>query len=159
MNKKNATWFKMAIGILICVMCVSIFLSRQPNENAKTNVYLLLPLTGSGAQVSSDLKKTLEIYLSRNTNSTFNVKLVDSEFNPMKAIAAIKQATVGDDKFIVVSCITSVTAAIVPVVEELGGFTISFAALKSKALAGHSSFQRISYNADDVAKLPADYLI
>ncbi len=160
MNKiKYSTWGKVLVGILVCVMCLVVFFTHQSNRNEKTNVYLLLPLTGSGAQVSSDLKKTLEIYLSRNTNCLFNVKLVDSEFNPMKAIAAIKQATVGDDNFIVVSCITSVTAAIVPVVEELGGFTIPFAALKSQALVGRKSFQRISYNADDVAKLPADYLI
>ena len=94
---------------------------KAQQESGKRNVYAVLPLTGAFAEFGKNIQKDIEVF-KKDKNYSFDVKYIDSEAKPDKAITAIQQATLYDDNPIVLSAFSTVAVALAPFIEQKNGF-------------------------------------
>ena len=139
---------KLLIGLIVAVCVFAIgynaWKSEHQNTNGKRRVYAILPLTGVIAKEGQDIKATMDIWMKLHPETKIDLVYVDSESQPMKAVTAFQQATLGDTNPLVISSVTPVTAALVPVVAKSKGFTVGMLVADGTKLEQNGQFQIIA---------------
>lgn len=151
---KNAAWFL----IVMFIACGYFAYMWHRNDDGVTSIYAVFPMTGAFAEGGKNAQKITNIYFQDHPDSKLRVKYIDSESNPMKAVAALNQALATSDKPLTINVITAVSGACVPIVEERNGFSLNVCSLKTTAFDKLKSYQFLSYRVEDVVSLPAKYM-
>ena len=151
--KKVIGW---GVAALVVIGVVGTNMYRQLQSNSiKRNVYAVLPLSGQFASYGKDVQKTMDMYLSEK-EMPFQIKYIDSEANPTKAVTALQQATLNDPEPIVISAFAFISSALAPIVEQKNGFLF---AISTVTISNDShSYQRMSRGAEDIMQVIAPYL-
>lgn len=160
MNNKSGKVVRIGL-ISAAVIIVVAFLYTiglpQGHGNSKQNVYAIFPLTGPFAAGGKILTSTVDLFLQTYPDCNIEIRYVDSQSDPSKAISAVRQNIVGDSNPISILGITSVSSAVLPLLEELNGFSFPVCALKTASVNDFRKCQFLSYDIKDVAGLPAMY--
>lgn len=120
-NWKKVIGWAVAALVVIGVVGTNMYNQQEQANSSKKNVYAVLPLTGAFAEFGKNIQKDIEVFMKDN-NYSFNIKYIDSEAKPDKAITAIQQATLYDDNPVVLSAFSTVAVALAPFIEEKKGF-------------------------------------
>ena len=145
-----------ATVISVAVLLGTYFLYKEYGDDRQA-VYAIFPLTGSFAAGGKILTSTVDLFLRSYPDCKIDVHYVDSQSDPSKAISAVRQKIVGDSKPISILGITSVSSAVLPLLEEQGGFSFPVCALKTSSVVNMSKCQFLSYDIKDIAGQPAMY--
>ncbi|MFQ6704158.1 MAG: ABC transporter substrate-binding protein, partial [Alphaproteobacteria bacterium] len=121
LNWKKVIGWAVAALIVIGVVGTNMYNQQKQANSSKKNVYAVLPLTGAFAEFGKNIQKDIEVFM-RDNNYSFNIKYIDSEAKPDKAITAIQQATLYDDNPVVLSAFSTVAVALAPFIEQKKGF-------------------------------------
>ena len=143
----------------LVVICLIIFgfslVNRGNSTTKKRTVYAVLPLTGALADVGNIYKNVIEMYL-RDHNASFDVKFIDSEYNPAKALSAVRQSCVMEENPILVTAITAISTGITSGMQN--GFVISISTVETEKLSSFKNEQRISTTSVDGLPSLVEYL-
>ncbi len=154
--KKHLVLGLFMVGAIILSI---VWLSSGVNHtSSKRKVYALYPMSGAFAEGGKNAQLITEMYFRDNPQSKLTVKYVDSESNPSKAVSAINQAIAADDNPLAISVITSVGASCIPALANKKGFALAVCSLRTKQFDNFTNYQFLSYNVEDVVKLPAQFL-
>ena len=122
MNWKKVIGWGVAALVVIGVVGTNMYSQQKQANSGKKNVYVVLPLTGAVAQLGQKTKQVMELWLTEHPNNKFNIIYVDSETSPSKAVSALNQKILSEDKPLVISALTGVSTAINPIVAQKNGF-------------------------------------
>ncbi|MBE6446547.1 MAG: amino acid ABC transporter substrate-binding protein [Alphaproteobacteria bacterium] len=155
LNWKKVIGWAVAALVVIGVVGTNMYNQQQNSDNSKRIVYAVLPLSGQFASYGKDVQKTMDVYMAQK-DFAFQIKYIDSEGNPSKAITALQQATLNDNNPLVISAFSYISTPLAPVVHNKNGFL--FGVITASISSDTNSYQRISGNAADVVKPISDYI-
>ena len=146
-----------ALCVVLAVFAVgyNAYQSEKQATTGKKKVYAVLPLSGPFASYGKDLQKIMDIYMAQR-QFDFEMKYVDSEGNPSKAVTSLQQATVNDKNPIVISAFSYISTVLAPVVHDKNGFL--FGVISVSIASDTNSWQRISGSAKDTIKPMINYI-
>lgn len=145
------------IGIVIALAVIlTLSLKTQNQSSGKLQVFAVLPLSGAAAAPGNDAMKAMQTFAA--VNPDIEIVFIDSESNPAKAITAVNQKLATVQKPIVISAVTSISAALVPLVSSKGGFTFCLATLDTPVFEKLKDFQRLSHGTTDALAAVADHI-
>ena len=124
-------------------------------NSGKRNVYAILPLSGAWAFSG---KEEQEAMLKVYDKSIFNLIFIDSQSAPDKAITALQQKLLDEEKPVVISSATNIAGAVIPFIAAKNGFTIATFAVNTPEIQKQKNYQRISYGLKDNIGLQAQYM-
>ena len=141
-------WKKVVGWILAAAVVVGVvvFNMRQQQKDTadKKNVYAVLPLSGPVANVGKDLKSAMDLWLKITPEVPFDLIYVDSESQPLKAVTAIQQATLNEKEPIVITALSPISAAVIPVVAKQQGFSFGINTTDASKLEQNGRFQLVA---------------
>ena len=144
--------WKSILGWGVAVLAVGLIVysnmqeQKTQQELGKRNVYAVLPLSGPLAVWGKQAQETIDYYLKKNPDAPMNLVYIDSEGNPSKALTALQSKILDEKNPIVISAISSIGAALLPFLDQHGGFNISMYTKVSPATAAYKNQQRISFS-------------
>ncbi len=141
--------------LVIALLCAQ--LSKTPSESEKRNVYAILPLTGAASAGGSAIKKAMEVYLKEHTDLPFSLLFVDSETDPTKSIANLTQAIMNEKHPLVIIATTATTGAVMPVVNQAGGYAFPIVTMDTETVRKQHGYQRVSCGLTDTVAPVAQY--
>lgn len=156
-TRKNGLFALVILIAIIVIALLTFHFAGSHHDNSKQNVYAIFPLTGSFAAGGKILTSTVDLFLQTYPDSDIEITYVDSQSDPSKAISAVRQGIVGDTHPVSILGITSVSSAVLPLLEEQDGFSFPVCALKTASIEGLNKCQFLSYDIKDVSGLPAEY--
>ena len=119
--KKVIGWGAAAL-VVISVVGTNMYNQQKEQSNNKKNVYAVLPLTGFASHVGQTEKKTLELWKELHPDYSFNLKIIDSESTPSKALSALQQALLNEENPVIITSNSMFSYNFIPLVEERKGF-------------------------------------
>ena len=149
---------------IIIILCVAVGLfavgynayqSEKQATTGKRKVYAVLPMSGPFATYGKDLQKIMNIYMAQK-EFDFEIKYIDSEGNPTKAVTGLQQATVNDKHPLVISAFSYISTVLAPVVQDKNGFL--FGVITVSINSDTNSWQRISGTEKDTITQMIDYM-
>ena len=150
---------KIFIGVLIAIVLVGIiFFSRIGNSGGQKNVYAVLPLTGASSELGKTIKQAMDLYFGMNPKSSVNIVYVDSGSSPEKAATALSQKIVNEDNPLVVTALSSVSAAVIPIVNQKSGFTFAILTSKVEKNDVNKSYLRFDVAVADIVTPNVKYM-
>ena len=156
--------WKSIIGWTIAALVAGFLIYSNMQEqkalqtSGKRNVYAVLPLTGPLSIWGKQNKETMDYYLRKNPEAPINLVYVDSEGNPSKALTALQSKVLYDENPIVISSVSTISAALLPFLDQHGGFSVSIYTKESPAISQYKNQQRISFPIlTEVGKKVIDY--
>ena len=141
---------------VICAFAIGYNVYHRSKEKAnmgKRNVYAVLPLSGPMGQNGKDAKQVMDYYYKKE-NYPFNLIYIDSETNPSKAITALQQKTINEERPIVITALSSVTEAISPYLQKKDGFLFAISACNKDI----PNFVRLHSDAEGIMEPVVSYL-
>lgn len=116
----------MSIGIILIAIVIIgyfVFMPKQKiNDSEVIRIGAILSQTGSGAEYGSDQSKTIEIYkehfLQNNLKYKYDFVIQDSKSNPKEGINAFHNINAGGDIDVIMTVLSSVSLAILPITEK-----------------------------------------
>lgn len=109
----------LTVVVIVCAGLAAHFLLRGGGAGAgKTEVVVVLPLSGKGASHGEYVRDGLDMYAKDHPASRLHVTIVDSESNPQKAISGFKQLLLLQKPSAAISVLSGVSDALAPVAEE-----------------------------------------
>ena len=143
---------------IVTVIAIGFLFKNREGGGNKKNVYAVLPLTGPFAEAGRIMRTGMEMYLSENADAMFSLKVIDSGVSAANAVSALMQQIATEPHPIVVSGVTSISAAIIPAVAQRGGFTVANSAMDTDAIVKQDQYQRLSYGRYDSVLPVAEYV-
>ena len=144
LNWKKVIGWGVAALVVIGVVGTNMY-NQQKNSIGKKNVYAVLPLTGPLSVWGKQAKETIDYYLKTHPDTSIQLIYVDSESNPSKALTSLQSKILNDKNPIVISAISSVSAALLPFLDKNGGFNVSMYTKVSPSTAAYKNQHRISF--------------
>lgn len=153
MKRKITVGFFCIISLIACF-----FVKIGEKKDNRMTVYAVLPLTGPFAEAGRIMRTGMEIYVKENNDIGFKLKVIDSGVTAANAVSALMQQIATEQHPIVVSGVTSISAAIIPAVAQRNGFTIANSAMDTDAIVKQDQYQRLSYGRYDSVLPVAEYI-
>ena len=146
---KKIDWKKLiALGSALLIAGFVVYSNMKEQKSLqelnKRNVYALLPLSGSVATVGKDLKAAMDAWQKITPDRPFNLIYIDSESQPLKAVTAIQQATINKKEPLVITALSPISAAVIPVVAKQGGFSFGINTTDASKLEQNGRFQLVA---------------
>lgn len=146
MNRKR--FFVSKLGLLVIVILALVFMPQCQKQSQKIekkiNVLAVLPLTGTISVYGDYAKNGFDLYLKAFPNSKVSISYIDSQGNPKVAISALTQELIKRKPDVVVTTVSHISGAIIPILEEKGIFTILTLSSSNKIMIGTNNVQRIN---------------
>ena len=146
---KKIKW-KNIIGWTIAALVAGFIVYSNMQEqkalqnSGKKNVYAVLPLSGPVATVGKDLKAAMDAWQKVTPDMPFNLIYLDSESQPLKAVTATQQAILNEKEPLVITALSPVSAAVMPVVAKQGGFSFGINTTDASKLEQNGHFQLVA---------------
>ena len=148
----------LCVALVVFAVGYNAYQSEKQAHADKRNVYAVLPLTGPLSVWGKQAKETMDYYLKKNPDTPMHLVYVDSESNPMKAVTGLQSKILNDKNPIVISAISSVSAALLPFLSQHNGFNVSMYTKVSPAIAQYQNQHRISFSIlTEMGKQAMDY--
>lgn len=160
-NKSGKSVFVgfIVVAAIVIVAFLCFYALHEENTNDKQIVYALLPLTGASSELGNNIKQSMELYFQLHKNSQIALEYVDSGSSPEKAATAIRQKITNDERPIVISVLSSVSAAVIPIVNSMGGFTFAILTLQVNKTPTNDNYLRFDVTVDDVVLPNVEYMV
>ncbi|MBP5534680.1 MAG: ABC transporter substrate-binding protein [Alphaproteobacteria bacterium] len=147
---KKINWKVIVVCVVVAliagfIICSNMKEQKALQESGKRNVYAVLPLSGPLAVWGKQAQETIDYYLKKNPDAPMNLIYIDSEGNPSKALTALQSKILDEKNPIVISAVSSISAALLPFLDQHGGFNVSMYTKVSPATATYKNQQRISF--------------
>lgn len=147
------------IALLVSVVILLFFANRFGDAvDGKHNVYAVLPLTGASSELGKNVRQAMDLYFESHPTSLINIVYVDSASVPEMAATAIRQKIINEENPIVISALSSVSGAVIPVVNSIGGFTFAILTLQVEKKTANKNYLRFDVNVNDVVLPNANYI-
>ena len=143
-NWKKAIGWGIAVIILAGVIYTNIRNQKALQNTGKKNVYAVLPLSGPVANVGKDLKTAMDTWIKITPKSPFQLIYIDSESQPLKAVTAVKQALLDEKEPIVITALSPISAAVIPIVAKHKGFSFGINTTDASQLEQNGRFQLVA---------------
>ena len=143
-------------GVAALVVIGVVFYNSQnqkESQNDKT-VLVILPMTGNAAVWGEHFSKGVDYFKAQNPNANINVKILDSQSNPMQTISALQQQMAQSKPFAVIATISSIAVPASKFASEAG--VPAIACVVSDKTLEAKNVQRIFPSAYDNIKPVAD---
>ena len=142
--------YKLGIALISLLLLILFAFFRRSSHLEQRNLYVVLPLTGELSNIGQLAKKTVDAYLSINSNVSFKVTFVDAQSSPSKALSALSQATLREKSPLVICMFSMFSKVLVPYVNQRGGFSVPISTINMEEFQGVTGFQRVSNSIRDV---------
>ena len=123
------------------------------------SILALIPETGPAASLGDYLKNGFSMYLENHRNANVNIRYVDSQGNPRVALSGVEQAILIDRPDVVISAMSLICAASIPITEKENIFNVAILTTSEDILKGNVRVQRISPTTSDHLKPLTKYTI
>ena len=152
MNWKKVIGWCVAAVALCFVVCINIQ-NQKATQNDKT-VLVILPMTGNAAVWGEHFSKGVDYFRAKNPNANINVKILDSQSNPMQTVSALQQQIAQGKPFAVITTISSTAVPASKFASDAG--VPAIACVVSDKTLEAKNVQRIFPSAYDNIKPVAD---
>ena len=147
----------LCVALAVFAVGYNAYQSEKQATTGKKKVYALLPLTGFGSHVGKQQKPIIELWQKEHPDASFDIRIIDSETNPVKAISALKQALLNEKNPIVITSNSLISYNSLPVIEEKNGFAFWICTFERKDFQNPNYF-RISDRSVDSMTHVANHL-
>jgi branched-chain amino acid transport system substrate-binding protein len=122
-QKGGSSGIKIVVGILLAVAIgVVLYVNLWPPGDApdeqKILVTAIVPFSGKGASHGEYIREGVQMYLQDHPNSRIEVKYIDSESDPQKAVSGFQQQIALQKPRAAISALSGVSGALAPVAES-----------------------------------------
>ena len=142
------------IAALVAGFIVYTNMQEQKKSSNENTVLVILPMTGNAAVWGQHFSKGVDYFKNQNPNANINVKIVDSQSNPMQTISALQQELAIQKPFAVIATISSIAVPASKFASEAG--VPAIACVVSDKTLEAKNVQRIFPSAFDNIKPVAD---
>lgn len=134
----------LCVALVVFAVGYNAYQSEKRATTGKRKVYAVLPLSGPVANVGKDLKAAMDAWLKVTPQIPFDLIYIDSESQPLKAVTAIQQATLNEQEPIVITALSPISAAVIPVIAKKNGFSFGINTTDAAKLEQNGRFQLVS---------------
>ena len=142
------------IGGLIA-MIIGCVLTFRIKTSDGLDIIVMMPNTGTGASIAKYLNIGVDMFCKDNPEA--RIRIVDSCTDPAKAVTAFRQEMLKKKADVVVTVLSPIGSAIIPVANEFGAFVIATAAV-TVSPGECTNFVRFNPSSSDVVSPIADYV-
>ena len=159
--KANINWKKIigwgvAALVVIGVIGTNMYNQQQSSNTDKRKIYAMLPLTGMYASAGKEMKELLTAYMAERPDSNIQIIQIDSQCDATKAITSAQQATLNEERPIILTSETASVNGLMPMLKEKDGFMVIFGGIAYPK--EYNNFQRITYGAKDAVLPQVQYM-
>jgi branched-chain amino acid transport system substrate-binding protein len=174
MNINSKLVISVSTLALLATSLTSCFVSEpkatEPNANpitsseksTKVKVIGLFPLTGPGASLGDYLKNGVQLAKEdaqkKYPGIDLNIQLIDSKNQPKEGISALQSATISSAPDVLISGMSSVSKAVIPVVEQKNIPTIVTTTALSNLPQGTKNVIRMYPTSEDFVEPVANHM-
>jgi branched-chain amino acid transport system substrate-binding protein len=118
-NRRRLLVLSTLAVLLIAATVAAIFLiPRQQSAPTKTDVLVILPLSGKGASHGEYVREGLQMFKQDHPDSRIQASIVDSESNPQKAVSGFEQQLLLHRPGAAISVLSLVSDTVAPIAER-----------------------------------------
>ena len=143
------------VGALIIAFVGLIIMLKPKGSDGAKDIIVMMPNTGTGASIAKYLNIGVEMFCKDYPNT--KIRIVDSCTDPAKAVSAFRQEMLKKKADVVVTVLSPIGSAIIPVANEFGAFVIATAAV-TVSPGECTNFVRFNPSSSDVVMPIADYV-
>jgi branched-chain amino acid transport system substrate-binding protein len=155
-----------ALGTVVAVIVALLLWSRQPSATDKSGflrVVALLPMTGPGGSLGEYCNNGIQIAkeeIARRYSEAVRVEveILDSKSLPREAVTALQSALARHRPDAIISALSSVSSAIVPIAEREGILTVVTTTAMSGLPKATGNVVRVYPTTDDFVEPVARYM-
>lgn len=146
-SSNGASRVKIIITILtvaVLGVAVGIWLLSPVADSGKIRIIAVVPFSGKGASHGQYVREGIQMYAKDHPNSRLEVKIVDSESDPQKAVTAFEQQILLQAPKAAISVLSGVSDALAPVAESKGIMLIGVNTATNTFVENYKRTQRIN---------------
>ena len=140
-------------AVIIAVIGIAVVFRAKTGDG--TDIIVMMPNTGTGASIAKYLNIGVDMFCKDYPDA--KIRIVDSCTDPAKAVTAFRQEMLKKKADVVVTVLSPIGSAIIPVANEFGAFVIATAAV-TVSPGECTNFVRFNPSSSDVVTPIANHV-
>jgi branched-chain amino acid transport system substrate-binding protein len=131
-------------SLVILSLIVALWVAGCSTGSNKTQIVAVVPFSGKGASHGQYAREGIQMYAKDHPNSRLEVRIIDSESDPQKAVTAFEQQVLLQKPEAAISVLSGVSDALAPIAEKKGILLIGVNTATNTFVENYQKTQRIN---------------